>query len=70
MTTSSSGLTGSVTHACRMWVVIGRATPAMSHSSVLQPAVQLMTWPARMVPRLVRTASTRPLVRSRPRTSV
>ena len=23
MTTSSSGLTGSVTHACRMWVVIG-----------------------------------------------
>ena len=45
MTTSSSGLTGSVTHACRMWVVIGSGTPAMSHSSVLQPAVQLMTWP-------------------------
>ena len=34
MTTSSSGLTGSVTHACRMWVVIGSGTPAMSASQV------------------------------------
>ena len=30
ITTSSIGLTGSVTHACRMWVVIGSGTPAMS----------------------------------------
>ena len=40
MTTSSSGLTGSVTHACRMCVVIGSGTPAMSEISVLQPAVR------------------------------
>ena len=37
MTTSSSGLIGSVTHAWRMWVVIGIGTPAMSEISVLQP---------------------------------
>ena len=57
MTTSSSGFIGSVTHACRMCVVIGSGTPAMSLMSVLQPAVQLRTWPALIVPRFVRTVS-------------
>src|SRR6267378_6363796 len=38
---------------------MGRPKPAMSHSSVLQPAVQLTTCPARILPRLVRTVSTR-----------
>ena len=57
---------GSVTQACRMCVVIGIGTPAMSLISVLQPAVQLSTCPARIVPRFVRTALTRPFTRSRP----
>ena len=70
ITTSRSGLSGSVTHACRMCVVIGSCTPAMSEISELHPAVQLSTVPALIRPRLVTTASTRPLVRSRPVTSV
>ena len=64
------GVIGSVTQACRMCVVIGIGTPAMSEMSELQPAVQLSTTPALIVPRLVRTASMRPFVRSKPSTSV
>ena len=70
ITTSSSGFSGSVTQAWRMCVVIGICTPAISEISELQPAVQLSTVPALMRPRLVLTASTRPLVRSIPVTSV
>ena len=66
ITTSSRGLTGSVTHAWRMWVVIGSGTPAMSQINVLQPAVRIRTVPALIVPRSVFTAVTRPLERSNP----
>ena len=51
-------------------MVIGSGTPAMSLISVHQPAVQLSTWPALIVPRLVFTRVTRPLERSIPSTSV
>jgi hypothetical protein len=70
MTTSSSGFIGSVTHAWRMWVVIGIGTPAMSEISVLQPAVQLRTAPAVTVPRFVLILVTRPFDRYMPRTTV
>ena len=43
MTTSRNGLSGSVTQACRMCVVIGSRTPAIREISELQPAVQLST---------------------------
>ena len=49
---------------------IGSGTPAMSLMIVLQPAVQLRTWPARIVPRFVRTTVMRSPVRSSPVTSV
>ena len=42
----------------------------MSQISVLQPAVQLSTVPALIVPRLVLTLVTRPFERSIPSTSV
>ena len=63
-------MSGSVTKACRMWVVIGSGTPAMSASSVLQPAVAETTVPAFTCPRLVFTPVTRPLERSMPVTLV
>ena len=53
-----------------MWVVIGSRTPAMSDSSVDQPAVQLSTWPAAIVPRLVSTWVIRLPVRLSASTSV
>src|SRR5437588_332949 len=56
-----SGLTGSVTHAWRMWVVIGTGTPAMAATSVLQPETHEITLPAEMVPRLVSTPTARPV---------
>ena len=37
--TSRNGFSGSVTNACRMFVVIGSGTPARSATSVDQPAV-------------------------------
>ena len=51
-------------------MVIGSGTPAMSEISVLQPAVQLSTCPALIVPRLVFTFVMRPLERSSPSTLV
>src|SRR6266508_1547535 len=41
MTTSRNGFSGSVTKACKMCVVIGRGTPAISPTSVDQPAVDV-----------------------------
>src|SRR6476661_4958207 len=70
MILSSSGLTGSVTQACRMCVVTGSGTPTMSQVSVLQPATQEMTVPQAIVPRLVSTPVTLPLSTLIPVTSV
>ncbi len=53
MITSRNGLTGSVTNACRMWVVIGSRTPASPQTSVDQPATALTTTSASTRPRFV-----------------
>ena len=70
MITSRNGLTGSVTNAWRMCVVIGSGTPARSPTSVDQPAAALITVPHATSPRVVRTPVTRPPERSIPVTSV
>ena len=65
MTTSSSGFSGSVTNACRMWVVIGSSTPAIAAIVELQPAVALTTCPAPILrPSLSVTPVARPFERS------
>jgi len=70
MITSRNGLTGSVTKAWRMWVVIGRRTPARPVTSDDQPAVALTSVPQSIAPRFVRTPVTFPFERSIPVTSV
>jgi hypothetical protein len=70
MITSRNGFTGSVTNACRMWVVIGSRTPARSATSVDQPAVALTIVSQATSPLLVRTPVTRPLACSIPVTFV
>ena len=70
MILSSSGFTGSVTHACRMCVVSGSGTPTMSQTRVLQPATQEITVSQLIVPRLVSTPVTLPFSTLMPVTSV
>ena len=68
---SSSGFSGSVTNACRMWVVIGSSIPAIAAMVELQPAVALTTCPAPIVrPSRSVTPVARPFERSMPVTSV
>ena len=69
-TTSRNGLTGSVTKAWRMCVVIGRRRPTSLPTSDDQPAVALTTWPHSTRPRVVSTAVMRSPLRWKPVTSV
>ena len=66
----SRGLTGSVTHACRMCVVIGTSIPASRPTRVDQPDVHEITVPAEIRPRFVSMPVTRPFARVIPVTSV
>ena len=70
MTTFRNGLSGSVTKAWRMWVVIGSRMSASPATSDDQPAVALTTCPHSTRPRVVSTAVIRSPSRSRPVTSV
>ena len=70
MILSRNGFTGSVTNACRMLVVIGSGSPAMSATMLDQPAVALTTTPAVTSPWFVFTPRMRSPSRMKPVTSV
>ena len=66
----SSGFTGSVTQAWRMWVVIGTSIPARRPTSVDQPDVHEITVPAEIAAAVRLDARHLPLSRVMPVTSV